>query len=354
MSGYPTLDAARKNTRIEWYRTKIDRSVLTAMTRRSDMKGMIQALGHLLIYSISAASAIYLWSRQLWIGLVLTLWIHGMVTSFFHGTATHELSHKTVFRTKRFNEVFLYLFSLLGWWNPVDYQASHRHHHLYTLYPAVDRENVLPLPPVPGIFTIFQLFTVNLFTLPGRNFGSGGFLATVGHHLADAFGLPFPSKSPASEWLTALHKDDPCVSRKSAWWSRLLLMFHGTIILIGIRSGIWVVPLVFTFAPFIANAVSYSLGITQHSGMMENEPDYRKVARSMKLGPILEFLYWRMNWHCEHHMYAAVPCYNLRKLSKHIEYDLPVPKGFFGTWKEMLEIRRREKEDPSPQRFTVT
>ena len=74
----------------------------------------------------------------------------------------------------------------------------------------------------------------------------------------------------------------------------------------------------------------------------------------MKLGPILEFLYWRMNWHCEHHMYAAVPCYNLRKLSKHIEYDLPVPKGFFGTWKEMLEIRRREKEDPSPQRFTVT
>ena len=173
MSGYPTLDAARKNTRIEWYRTKIDRSVLTAMTRRSDMKGMIQALGHLLIYSISAASAIYLWSRQLWIGLVLTLWIHGMVTSFFHGTATHELSHKTVFRTKRFNEVFLYLFSLLGWWNPVDYQASHRHHHLYTLYPAVDRENVLPLPPVPGIFTIFQLFTVNLFTLPRPKFRIG-------------------------------------------------------------------------------------------------------------------------------------------------------------------------------------
>jgi fatty acid desaturase len=54
-----------------------------------------------------------------------------------------------------------------------------------------------------------------------------------------------------------------------------------------------------------------------------------------------------MNLHCEHHMYAAVQRYNLRKLAKHIEYDLPEAKSFFGTWKEMLEIRRRQKEDSS-------
>ena len=28
----------------------------------------------------------------------------------------------------------------------------------------------------------------------------------------------------------------------------------------------------------------------------------------------MRFWYWHMNFHIEHHMYAAVPCYNLEKL----------------------------------------
>ena len=29
---------------------------------------------------------------------------------------------------------------------------------------------------------------------------------------------------------------------------------------------------------------------------------------------LVRFWYWHMNFHIEHHMYAAVPCYNLEKL----------------------------------------
>ena len=37
-----------------------------------------------------------------------------------------------------------------------------------------------------------------------------------------------------------------------------------------------------------------------------------------------QFFYWNMNYHVEHHMYAAVPYYNLPKLRKAI-------RGLFAT-----------------------
>ena len=50
-----------------------------------------------------------------------------------------------------------------------------------------------------------------------------------------------------------------------------------------------------------------------------------------------------MKWHLEHHMYAGVPCYNLKKLNSEIKDDLPVPRTLFGAWKEMRETRNRQQ-----------
>jgi hypothetical protein len=33
----------------------------------------------------------------------------------------HELGHGTVFKTKWLNTAFLYVFSVLFWWDPIDY-----------------------------------------------------------------------------------------------------------------------------------------------------------------------------------------------------------------------------------------
>jgi fatty acid desaturase len=43
-----------------------------------------------------------------------------------------------------------------------------------------------------------------------------------------------------------------------------------------------------------------------------------------------------MNWHTEHHMYAAVPCYNLAELHEAIKHDLPpTPDGLVAVWTRM-------------------
>ena len=89
-------------------------------------------------------------------------------------------------------------------------------------------------------------------------------------------------------------------------------------------------PLVITVAPFIGNWLVSFVGLPQHCGLRDNVPDFRKSTRSMKLDPISTSLYWRMNWHTEHHMYAGVPCYKVRKLACTIDADMPEPRTLLG------------------------
>jgi fatty acid desaturase len=66
------------------------------------------------------------------------------------------------------------------------------------------------------------------------------------------------------------------------------------------------------------------------------------------MNPIARFLYWDMNYHVEHHMFAGVPFYNLAELRKVIEPDLPPAyNGFFAAWKDILLFLRRQKADPA-------
>lgn len=66
----------------------------------------------------------------------------------------------------------------------------------------------------------------------------------------------------------------------------------------------------------------------------------------MRLPRFVEFLYWHMNWHTEHHMYAGIPCYNLRALSSEIKDDMPEPRSLRGAWREMLNTWKRQKSEP--------
>jgi fatty acid desaturase len=282
-------------------------------------------------------------------GFFIALFAHGTVGSFFTGTAPHELGHGTVFRTKWLNKFFLYLFSLLGWWNPFDYASSHTYHHRYTLHPEGDREVLLPMHPNVKKTFMLQLFTVNLLTTPGRSFGKGGLISTIWMTTLDAFGRTGSDNIPSNEWLIALHTNQPDQHRRSISWSRIQLIFHGALVLFSIVSGHWILPFIFTFFSFIANWLSYVVSLPQHCGLYENVTDFRKSTRSIELPRFVEFLYWHMNWHTEHHMYAGVPCYNLRELHLEIKNDMPQPRTLIGAWKEMLDTWKLQQSDPNYQ-----
>jgi fatty acid desaturase len=48
-------------------------------------------------------------------------------------------------------------------------------------------------------------------------------------------------------------------------------------------------------------------------------------------------------------MFAAVPCYNLRSLSKIIASDMPEPRSVIGAWREMRLTWKKQQGNPSYQ-----
>ena len=85
--------------------------------------------------------------------------------------------------------------------------------------------------------------------------------------------------------------------------------------------------------------------MTQHCGLKENDTDFRKSVRSVTTNPLFEFLYWRMNWHTEHHMFAGVPCYNLKRLYREIAHQMPKPRTLGEAWNEMRQTWNRQQSD---------
>ena len=244
MIGYNSLSEVKKKLRIQWYRSPIDKEILRVLTLKSDLKGFIQAGGHFLIIILTGLITYFFWLNSAWFYFFIALFLHGTASSFLKGVAPHELGHGTVFRTRKYNKFFLYLFSLISWWDPFDYAVSHTYHHRFSMYPNADRENLLPLKPSLGLSLLIQLFSFDLFSKSGRNFSKGGIISTIYLTFLSSIGKTGSLKIPSQEWLKSLHFDQPNEHRKSIFWSRMLLFFHGSLLIFSLASGLWVLPLI--------------------------------------------------------------------------------------------------------------
>ena len=336
---YPPLSEVRKTFRVKWYRSPIERAKLSELMRRSNLRGAYQAVGHLALWTATGGLAYTLFTKQLWVGFAVALFLHGTVGSFFKGLAVHELGHGTVFRSKWLNRFFLRLFSVLGWWNYHEYAMSHTFHHRYTLHSEGDREVVLPRNPTLWFVCLLQLFTVNFAFRTECN----AFFYTLRRIVATAF------NRYDDAWIRDLYEGQPEARRQAVKWARFVLAFH--VVTIGVFIGIGqpILAVLVSGHHFIGNWLKYFVSLPMHCGLRDNVPDFRLCVRTIKLDPISRFLYWHMNWHTEHHMFAGVPCYNLAKLHKEVREDMPEPRTLVGAWREMRETWRRQREDPTYQ-----
>ena len=53
-----------------------------------------------------------------------------------------------------------------------------------------------------------------------------------------ACGLIGSTKAPIRQWIEALHLDQPADAWKSMWFARAQLLFHCTVVVIGLASGL--------------------------------------------------------------------------------------------------------------------
>jgi fatty acid desaturase len=324
------MQTAQKKSKIAWYRSPVDRDTLAKLNQRSDVKGLLQTLGHLGLLTLTGALAWYAALHLPWFVLLLALFIHGTFWAFLLN-GFHELCHSSVFKTKWLNTFFLYVVSFLGWLNPVMFWASHQEHHKYTLHPPDDLEVILPVKLTVGSF--LKAAFVNPWDFYGRIKG------TIRLSLGKLEG----------EWQNALFPPSAVEQRRKLFnWARIQLAGYALIVAVSIALGWWMLPVLIVLAPFYGGGLQWLCNNTQHIGLQDDVPDYRLCCRTIILNPFLRFVYWHMNFHTEHHMYAAVPCYNLGKLHQAIKADLPhCPVGLVETWQEIIPILEQQKVDPT-------
>jgi fatty acid desaturase len=316
---------------IGWYRTRLEKDSLKSLTARTDWQGLLQVVGYLALLCLSGAGVIVFWGRGPWYVLAAAIVIHGTFFAFLLN-GFHELVHGTVFKSKWLNAFFLRIFSFLSWNNPVAFRASHTQHHLNTLHPPHDLEVVLPIQLTPAGFLLSALVDVIGLYGIARDTGPLAFGRFRGAWQLALF--------PAS------HREG---RRRVVRWARIVLLGHALIVAGAAITGLWQVAVVLTAARFYGLWLHWLCNNTQHIGLQDNVPDFRLCCRTIRLNPFVRFLYFHMNFHTEHHMYASVPCYKLGSLRRTIAHDMPRAKWLVPAWIEIIGILRRQKREPSYQ-----
>lgn len=313
---------------IDWRRTKIAPERLKELNTRSDWKAFIQSAGYLAILLVSGGVTIYASIIENWWVFGVMLFLHGTFASFTIN-AVHELIHGTVFKTKWINTFFCELFGHIGWHNTRYFWFSHTEHHKFTLHPPDDLEVVVPI-------------THSIKSYLQNAFFEKGFFKRVYDQAKLALG------KFDGEWTNIILPESAKKNRKYVSnFARTTFLIHGTITAVSLYYGYWAIPLVVCMPSAYGGWLFLLMNNTQHVGLVENVNDFRLNCRTFYTNPFFRFLYWQMNYHIEHHMYAAVPCYNLHALNKEIRHELPrCPNGLLQTWVEIGQIMFRQKEDP--------
>ncbi len=336
-----------KTIKIQWYRSKIDKGVMSELMKTSDFRGFCQVIPQFGLFAATSAVTYlaflnvhpsnWTWSVPV---LLAALFVHGTFSSFLGSTGpVHELVHKTPFRTKAWNEFFLKVYSFLSWSDCIAFRPSHVKHHQMTVHDDYDGEVVLPMK--------LDWYAVK-FWLSVIFFNPIGIWKSISHIVRNAIGGKISFLANDKWHSQCVPESNSALRIEHRNWARTVLLGQLALAILFIATGHWFLVIIVNLGAMYAKWLTMLCGTTQHIGMSPNVSDFRLCCRTFTCHWLPAFLYWNMQYHVEHHMFPAVPFYNLPKLRKAIEHDLPpAPHGLVATWKEILPIIRRQAKDPS-------
>lgn len=356
-----------EDVKITWYRTRVDPEVMKRLMKRDDYRALIHALLHLGLFGLTATASYlaflnitatnWAWSVPL---LLFCLFWHGTFTHFLGGVAVHELCHKTPFRNQAWNDFFLYVFSFLSWFDPVGYRVSHVKHHQVTVHHGLDGEVILPQK------LDWSALEVNEVILPTKLDAK-----FAGYLLWQFSPIPNPLKClqrlrlwtryalghlkgvgmfAGGEWWAnrILPESKADLRLRHRNWARVVLLGHLALAIIFMATGHGFLVVLISCSCTCAGWLANLCGLPQHIGMGPDVPDFRLCCRTYTCNWFPAFLYWNMQYHVEHHMYPAIPFYNLPALRKAIEHDLPpATHGLLATWRQIIPVLIRQGSDPN-------
>ena len=261
---------------------------LRALNERSDAMGAVQLgshVGAIVIAGLLHAQAM----GTIWV--VLTGFVLGVLINFLYA-GQHELSHATVFRTRKLNEIFGRIIGFVMLF-PRDFdQIMHFAHHQYTQ----DWEKDGELVREPYTLRSYLLWLFGITYWKNRVVGM----------IRRARGVILEPYIRVEE-----HQK---VIRESRWH----LAGYAAIALISLVFQSWA-AITFWLLPMILTKPVHQLQNTiEHLGL-SHEDDILENTRSTRTNAVMRWLCWQMPYHTAHHTFPSVPFWKLRKLNEKLE-----------------------------------
>src|SRR6056300_352134 len=132
-----------------WYKPTIDKKILKELSKRSDIKGIVDISLFVIALIFSGYLCFLSWGT--WWSIPALL-LYGNILYCKAISVQHETNHETYFKSRRLNKFFYEVTSFLGGFESVRWKWSHFHHHTYTIFThkeVYDYENNSPRPTEP-------------------------------------------------------------------------------------------------------------------------------------------------------------------------------------------------------------
>ncbi len=269
----------------------VPKARLRELSRRSDRRGGLQTLS--VLAAVGASSSLLALALNGG-GLLLcpALLLQGVLLNCLYA-GQHELSHWTVFETRRLNDLFGHLFGALTL-NPfLTDRWMHFAHHRATQDPRRDPELMGVSPYTRGSY---------LWDLLGP-----GFWIRRVRTVAAAAGLGLQSHW----WLGARER------RVVIWEARAHLILWLGIALASVALRTWDAAIFWAGPLLLAKGVHQLQNTGEHTAM-PHSPDIFACTRTLRGPAPLRWLMWNMGYHAAHHAFPAVPFHALPRLHDEI------------------------------------
>ena len=265
------------------------RSVLTVNTlkelnTRSTLKGSIQLASHFLILGISG----YVWGTnfgQNWAIALIALVIYGFGMAVMFAPL-HECSHRTAFGSNALNDAVCWVAGVLSLYNSAFFRRYHKWHHRYAQDPDRDPELSDPVP---------QTFKDYAIAVSGLPWWWGKLTTHTRVALGQLDSYPFIAEDARAEVIRS---------------TRLQLAVYAIALSVSIAAHhpwivqYWLLPL------FVGQPIVRFLLLAEHTGCSYDRNPFTNTRSTITLFP-LQFLFWNMPFHAEHHLYPSIPFHQL-------------------------------------------
>lgn len=286
----------------------VSRTEIRELRRLTTHHGVVHLALHLA--ALLAAGSLVALAPNLWWRLPAQA-LEGAILIFLFAPL-HETIHRTVFRSRRANDVVAEILGFLIVLPAVYFRYFHFCHHRYTQDPERDPELATPKPRTFGQW---------LLVVSGLPVWKSHIMGVL-QHAAGKIDEPYLTPRPARE-----------VIREA----RIHLAVYTVIAVasIALRSTavleFWIVPAILG-QPWLRLYL-----MAEHTGC-PLVPDMLANSRTTLTNPIVRFFAWNMPFHAEHHTFPAVPFHALPRLHRRLAPAIKViSPGYIAAQRTILE-----------------